>query len=131
MQNVAGSRGSVQYAILIVEDHDQLRAGLYDWLSATFVGSRCLAVRSGAQALDLVTEQPPKVALIDIGWPYIDGIETTRRIKAIAPGTYVVIISIYQESDYRASAASAGAIAYVCKQRIHTELMPILRELLG
>jgi NarL family two-component system response regulator LiaR len=130
MQNIAGSRGPVPHTILIVEDHDRLRAGLYDWLSASSVGSRCLTVRSGEQALELAAEQPPEVALIDIRLPYIDGIETTRRIKAIAPGTCIVIISIYEEDGYRVAAASAGASAYICKQRIHTELVPILRELL-
>src|SRR5689334_6180447 len=100
MQTVAGSSCPVPQTILIVEDHDRLRAGLYDWLSAAFAGRRCLAVRSGEQALELAAEQPPEVALIDIRLPYIDGIETTRRIKAIAPRTYVVVISIYEESEY-------------------------------
>lgn len=131
MQDIAESSDPVPQTILIVERHDRLRVELYEWLSAAFVESRCLAVRSGEHALEVAAVHPPEVALIDIGPPCIVGIETARQIKAIAPGTYIVIISIQEEPDYRTAAVLAGASAYICKQRIHNELVPIVRKLLS
>jgi len=54
----------------------------------------------------------------------------TRRIKAAAPGTQVVILTIHEGDDYRADATAAGASAYVSKRAMHTDLIPTLATLL-
>ena len=131
MYNVSPPRKPAQQTILIVEAHERMRAGLYDWFSAAFAEQRCLVVQSREQALEAAAAQPPDVTLIDAGLPYTQGMETAKSLKTIAPDTHIVIISIYEEPDYRASARSAGASAYVSKQRILNDLVPIVRELLN
>jgi DNA-binding NarL/FixJ family response regulator len=123
--------GASQQTILIVEDHDAVRAGLYDWLSAVFAGRRIVEARNGEEALALAAAQPLEVVLIDIVLPMMTGIEATRRIKALAPQTEVLILSMHDDHCYQDEATAAGASAYVCKVNLSRDLLPALRRLLG
>ena len=116
--------------ILIVEDHDAVRASLRDWLNATFPNLDCLEARTGEEAVALVLGRPPAIVLMDVGLPGMNGIEATRRIKTTAPQTQVVMLSIHEDPHYQIDAATAGASAYVSKRRMHIELIPIVRKLL-
>jgi len=116
--------------ILIVEDHDAVRASLRDWLSATFPNLDCLEARTGEEAVALVPGRPPALVLMDVALPGMNGIEATRRIKLDAPQTQVVILSIHEDAHYQLDAATAGASAYVPKRRMHVELIPIITKLL-
>ena len=131
MNNLAESAPNASATILIVEDHDIVRANLYDWLSAIFADYCFLMVKSGEDALELTIAQQPEIVLMDIELPGINGIEATRRIKAIASGTQVVILSIHEDHHYRMEAAAAGAGAYVSKRRMSFELLTVMRRLLS
>ena len=131
MRGMACSTQHILSTVLIVEDHDIVRANLYDWLSVAFADHDFLVARGGEEALELAAAHSPKLVLIDIGLLQIEGIETAGRIKAAAPRTQLVILSIHEEPDYQAAAAAAGACAYVCKRRLHSDLLPALSRLLG
>jgi DNA-binding response OmpR family regulator len=66
---------------------------------------------------------------MDIKLPQMDGIEATRRIKAISPQSRVVMLTIYEASDYQAAASAAGADANVPKRTMHSELVPAMNKL--
>ena len=117
--------------ILIVEDHDAVRTSLCDWLSTIFPDCRFLEAKTGENAVALVCTRPPDIVLMDIGLSQMNGIEATRRIKAMAPDVQVVMLTIHEASIYRTDAAAAGAGAYVFKRKMHTELVPVLTTLLS
>ena len=117
-------------AILIVEDHDGVRAGLRTWLSEVFPQYHFLEAKDGETAVSVAAKERPALAVMDIRMPGINGIEATRRIKATAPETRVVMHTILDEAEYRAEAQAAGASAYVSKMRAHSELVPAMRKLL-
>ena len=117
--------------ILIVEDHDQVRASLRDWLNAIFRDWTVLAVKTGEDAIALARSQPSELILMDIELEQMDGIEATRTIKAIAPQSCVVMLTIHEEADYQVAAAAAGASGFVIKRTMHTELVPVIKALLS
>jgi DNA-binding NarL/FixJ family response regulator len=117
--------------ILIVEDHDSLRASLRDWLTAVFPHAEVSAVTNGEEAIAAVQTWPPGIVVMDIGLPGMSGIEATRRIKRIAPHTHVVIVTIQEAAAYQASAAEAQASAFVPKRNMHTQLIPAVAGLLA
>ena len=121
----------VHPTILIVEDHDALRKSLRNWLDITLPDCQFLEAQTGEEAVALVDAQLPDVVLMDISLPGMDGIEATRRIKAIAPKTSVVMISVYEEQVFQTNAAAAGASAFVCKLMMDTALVPIIQTLLS
>ncbi len=118
-------------SILIVEDHDQVRTLLKDWLSPIFSGHEFLEATTGEAAVTLAGDRLPEMVLMDIKLPQMDGIETTRHIKAISPQSRVVMLTIYEAFDYQAAAGAAGADAYVPKRTMHSELVPVMVQLLS
>ena len=117
--------------ILIVEDHDAVRASLLDLLRANFTNCGFLDTKTGEDAIALVRAHRPEIVIMDIGLPKITGIEATRRVKAEVPTTMVVIISIHEAIDYQADAVAAGAHAFVLKNEIPSKLIPLIKELLS
>ena len=117
-------------SILIVEDNDAVRAALAPWLSALFPSVRVDSVRTAREGISAVRRTAPRVVVLDLRMPSIDGIEATRRIKARAPLTSVVIFTLCDAQAYRAAAEAAGASDYVLKHRSHLELEPALRRIL-
>jgi DNA-binding NarL/FixJ family response regulator len=122
---------SMPKTILIVEDHDQVRALLRDWLKAVFPDWTVLEAKTGEDAIVLARSQLPELILMDIELEQMNGIEATRTIKAIAPQSRVVMLTIHEEADYQVAAAAAGAHAYVTKRKMHTELVPVIKALLS
>lgn len=116
--------------ILIVEDHDTLRASLRDWLQAVFREAEILTAGSGEEALAAVAQCAPDIVLMDLGLPGIDGNETTRRIKAICPATEVIVSTMHGQESYQSEAVAAGASAFVPKHKMYTLLAPLLARTL-
>ena len=116
--------------IVIVEDHDTVRTLLRDWLSAAFAGYQIVECKSGEEALDVCVTLSPDLVAMDIELTHMNGIEATRHIKGVSPQSRVVMLTIHEEADYRAAAATAGADAYVTKRKMHSELVPVMKALL-
>ena len=72
--SVAGNR------LLVVEDNELNMKLFRDVLVAT--GYRTLEATTGAEALELATEQAPDLGLMDVQLPDIDGVEALRRLRA-------------------------------------------------
>ena len=120
----------MQPTILVVEDNAAVRKSLCDWLRVMLPNCKFAEAQSGEEAVAVTVARPPDIVLMDIGLPGINGIKATRRIKAIAPKTLVVILSIHEEEAFRLDAAVAGASAFVCKRLMQTELRPVIQTLL-
>ena len=116
--------------ILLVDDHDQVRTSLRNWLGATFPNYEFIEAKSGEEAVAMSRENEPVLVLMDIGLPKMNGIEATRQIKAERPATQVVMLTIHDETDYRNEAEEAGACAFVGKERAHLSLAPVMSRLL-
>lgn len=117
--------------ILVVDDHDSVRHALSRWLETIFHNCTVLTAATGEDALDIARDTPPQVVVMDFGLPGMNGAETTRRIKKIAPEAQVVILTIHNSEAYRTDAAEAGVSAYVLKEDMQTQLVPALEALLN
>jgi DNA-binding NarL/FixJ family response regulator len=117
--------------ILIIKDHDTLRSILQRRLEAAFPRCRVIEAASGEEAVALLGVESPRLVVTDIGLPGMNGIETTRQIKARSPSTQVVMLTMYEDDAYRVAAIAAGAGAYVPKRLVHTDLLPALSTFLA
>jgi len=125
-----GTASKSQATILIVEDHDALRDSLKTWLSSIFQDCIMLQAKTGEEALDLTRVHLPNIVLMDIMLPAMSGIETTRHIKNAVPSAQVIMLSIFEDAAYKNDAADAGAVAYIPKRKMGTELVPTITKLL-
>ncbi|MDB5388947.1 MAG: Blue-light-activated protein [Planctomycetaceae bacterium] len=84
---------------------------------------------SGAEALEQVPRLRPDVVLMDLTMPNMNGLETTRRLKAQSHRPAVVILTIHQSDEFRTAAKDAGADSYISKSDLVDQLPPFLRTL--
>ncbi len=113
--------------VLVVDDHPVVREGLKALLSRAgfcVVGEAADA----AQALEIAAKTRPGLAVVDVALPGISGLELCRRFSRRLPETKVVLISMFDEPEWRAEAARAGAHAYVLKDAAAEELLEALRR---
>src|SRR5918912_2488429 len=78
--------------ILLADDHIIVRQGLrvlLEHAGMIIVGE----ASDGQEALKLAHEQQPNVAVLDIGMPYLNGLETTRRLRESLPETKTVLLT--------------------------------------
>src|SRR3954454_15617961 len=97
--------------VLVVDDHDVVHWGMRSLLSAQPWVERCLAARTGDEALHLTRRQRPHVALVDLFLGRESGAETCERIVEASPGTRDLLIS--GAGHISASAARAAGAAGV------------------
>ena len=105
--------------ILIADDHILAREGLNSLLSGE-EDFECVGVADdGEQAVRLVRELKPDIALIDVAMPKMNGIDVTREIKSTGVNTRVLIVSAYKYEHYVLSCITAGADGYLLKDNLH------------
>ncbi len=85
--------------------------------------------RGGEEALRLTRELRPGVVLMDVAMPSVDGLEATRRIKALQPETKVIILAVHGEEAYQRAARESGADGFLVKKTLAGELIPTIRRL--
>jgi len=101
--------------LLIADDHPAFLEGLSQLL-ADEEDLECIAKSTkGMEAIQLAKELQPDVAIIDVSMPNINGIETTRQIKAASPNTAVLMISAFDYQSYILASLRAGAAGYMLK----------------
>ncbi|MHB9023873.1 MAG: response regulator [Armatimonadota bacterium] len=117
-------------SILIVEDHAAIRTMLLDWLSMRFPEFAILAAQDGQTGIAMACRERPVVIIMDIRLPDISGLEATRQIKAAMPAARVIVLTGFDQPEYRRDAEKAGASAFVLKSQASTELLPAIQSLL-
>jgi two-component system, NarL family, response regulator LiaR len=117
--------------VLVVDDHRMFAQALELLLGGEAGIDMVGAVGSGEEALEVAHRDPPHVALVDIDLPGMDGIETTRRLKELAPSIQVVIITAFQHPQVVARAIEAGACGFVPKTQAVDRLVDTVRRAAG
>ncbi len=117
-------------SILIVDDHEKVRRALRKLLEVKFSQYQVIEASSGEEAVTLTLAEDPQLIIMDITLPGMSGIEATRRIRATSSSPPVVMFTIHEDDIYREEAQDAGAIAYVAKHALQSELLPQLSALL-
>ncbi len=113
--------------LLLADDHAVVRSGLRMLLQAqpdmVIIGE----AETGQEAVQRTVELAPDVVLMDIEMPGMNGIEATRRIKAEAPATAVLALTMYEDDQYFFEMLRAGASGYVPKRAAPDELVSAIR----
>ncbi len=107
-------RSHARLRVLVVDDHDVVQWGFRLLLAEQPWVERCLAARTGEEALELARSFQPHVALIDLFLSDESGAELSKSIRAASPATRVLLISGAGRMS-PAAARAAGASGFVSK----------------
>ncbi|MCA9863853.1 MAG: GAF domain-containing protein [Thermomicrobiales bacterium] len=119
------SRGVVR--ILVVDDHPAIRAGLATLLDAELDLEVAGQAASGEEALRLIGELEPDIALIDLRLPGISGVETITRLSQLGSATRSIVVTSFQHDEMVLQALRAGAQGYLLKDATGRELATAVR----
>ncbi|MBJ6999016.1 response regulator [Streptomyces griseofuscus] len=102
--------------ILVCDDHAVVRAGLLALLHSAPDIEVVGEAGSGEEALALARKTAPDVVLMDLQLGAgIDGVETTRRLRATSPAPHVLVLTTYDTDADVTRAVAAGATGYLLK----------------
>jgi DNA-binding NarL/FixJ family response regulator len=114
--------------LVIVDDHPLFREGVRNVINAEPDMHVLAEGLTGDQALPLVKEHRPRVALIDVNLPTMNGIQVTRQIVAERLNTTVVLLTAYDDVEQILHAFRAGAAAYCSKDIQAGKLLDVIRQ---
>ncbi|MCS6840072.1 MAG: response regulator transcription factor [Roseiflexus sp.] len=116
--------------VLIVDDHELARAGLAAVLAREPGIEVVGEAGDGAAALDFVARHPVDLVMMDLQMPVMDGIEATRRIKALHPAISIIIVTVQARPDALMEALRAGVAGYLLKDASRREIIGAVRQVL-
>lgn len=114
--------------ILLVEDHEIVRKGLYDLIEGHSGWRVCGEATNGKAAIEKALALNPDLVVIDLSMPIMSGIEATKELRRLCPATKIIIVSMYDSQEN--AAVKAGANAYVAKSRTWLDLRKTIAAVL-
>lgn len=108
--------------IVLADDHTLVRQGIETLLSGNDLFEIVGQAGDGYEALELIEEHEPDIAIIDISMPRLNGLEAARKIEEKGLDTEVIFLSMYDDEGYIRRAIKTGASGYLLKEDAIDEL---------
>jgi DNA-binding NarL/FixJ family response regulator len=112
--------------VLLVDDNGQMLADLRDELSDEF--DIAGTAENGEEAVREVLRLDPDVIVLDLNMSGMNGLQVTSLLREKRSRTKILFLTIHEEPEYISAAFSAGALAYVTKRRLASDLRLAIRE---
>lgn len=117
-----------EITIVVVDDHPLFRQGVVDTLSLegdfTVVGQAA----NGEDALMMIRQIQPRIALVDVNLPAMNGQQVTRHVTSEKLSTRVILFTAYDDAEQKIHAMLAGASAYCAKDIQPEHLVHLVRQ---
>lgn len=113
--------------VFLVDDHRILRDGLHILLESQDDIKVVGEAENGSAAIKGVLETAPKVVVMDITMPELNGIDATSMIHDSLPETQIIILSVHSDTEHIFRALQAGAQGYLLKESAGSEVISAVR----
>lgn len=114
--------------VVLADDHPIVRQGLRhlleDEADVTIIGE----ASNGLQAVELAGKFKPKVLILDMMMPDLNGLEVLKQVKERSPVTCCIVLSMQGADVYVVEALRAGALGYVLKETGPSELLSAIQQ---
>ncbi len=108
--------------VLIADDHTLVRDGIRSMLTLVANVEVVGEATNGREAVEKTKQLAPDVVLMDLAMPIMSGLDAIRRIRREFPGTKVLALTQYDDSEYVVPVIEAGARGFVTKMAAFSEL---------
>ena len=117
--------------VLLVEDTEDNRQMMRRLLELS--GYRVVEAINGKEAVEVASRERPRIILMDLSLPLIDGLDATRRIRSLPElgKVPIVAVSAHDTADFHNEALAAGCDAYITKPIDYSELENLVNSLLS
>ncbi len=115
--------------VLLVDDHAVLRSGLKLLLQSHGDIAVVGEAAEGLEARNLAKELQPDVILLGLTMPGMGGLEALDSLRAVAPESRVLILTMHDDESYLHRALRAGAAGYILKKAADVELVSAVRAI--
>ncbi|MBA2703050.1 MAG: response regulator [Blastocatellia bacterium] len=117
--------------VLLVEDTEDNRQMMGRLLEMS--GFRVVEATNGREAVEAAAREHPKIILMDLSLPFVDGLAATRRIRNLPElkGIPIVAVSAHDTADFHHEALAAGCDAYITKPIDFSELEEVMRRMIS
>ncbi|MFZ0639254.1 MAG: response regulator transcription factor [Candidatus Acidiferrales bacterium] len=109
--------------ILVADDHDLMRRGLRDILTAHPGWTVCGEAHTGTQAVAKAKALKPDIAILDISMPELSGLEAAKQIRAVSPKTEMLVLSVHYSDQLVRDIVDSGIRGYMIKSDADKELL--------
>ena len=109
--------------VLLVDDHEVVRAGLKALLESTGRVDVVGEASSGEEAVNKAQTLEPDIVIMDLAMPGMDGVQAARRIAALDLETKILVLTVHDEDEFLVPALDAGVAGFLNKSVADTDLM--------
>jgi len=113
--------------LLLIEPSSYVRSALREWLERALPHFRILIAENREDALQLAVQEQPSHVLIETYLPNQPGFEALQQLRRTLPAARIIATHWYESRSYLEKVHSAGADEFVSKDRLHAELLPLLK----
>lgn len=113
--------------LLVADDHPLMREGIAAVLQRQTDMVLVGEASNGAQAVDAYRRLQPDVTLMDLQMPEVDGLQAIVTLRAEFPASRLLVLTTYQGDAQAWRALKAGAVGYLLKSTLRTELLDAVR----
>jgi DNA-binding NarL/FixJ family response regulator len=114
--------------VVLADDHREVIAKVRGVLGDDY--DILEAVENGHQAVTAVLALDPDIFVTDISMPLFNGLQAARSIQKANSRVKIIFLTIHEDRDFIAAAFSAGAMGYVTKRRLSTDLISAIQEVM-
>lgn len=122
------ARNGYPIRVAMIEDDEEIRFNLGDAIAAHGDFQMVASYRDAESALKSLPETKPRVVLMDINLPGMDGVQCVRRLKEAMPEVEFLMLTVYQDSALLMQSLMAGASGYLLKRTSPEKLLVAIRE---
>ena len=115
--------------IVVADDHDIIRRGLKQLLTAHAGWEVCAEAKTGREAVTVAEQLRPDIVVMDISMPDLNGLEAARRIKKSLPRTEILILTLHFSDQLVREIVEAGVRAYIMKSDADKDLVSAVEAL--
>lgn len=116
--------------ILIIDDSDEFRAIVKDYLKMHNLGLEIFEASTGEMGVAKAACVRPNIVLMDINLPSANGLQATNQIKMDNPDCDVIILSMLEVDQFRHAAQKVNAREFIGKSEIYELLLPAITRCL-
>lgn len=117
-------------SVLLVDDHSMVRLGLRTIVERLDDIDIVAEAENGVDALAIIKEQKPDIALLDISMPKMNGLEVAKEVKELKLSTKIIIVSIYHKEEYVMQSIEYGCSGYLLKNTDPEELQLAVKTIM-